>query len=535
MSASRRCETCGSALADDQRYCLVCGARDGAPSPLLHRFFARARQASAKPAAPTQPHDPDRPARAPRQGLRLPGPLISALLVAVFVGFGALLGSASSDSGRLADSARPLKLIVPSPSPTATATPSTHGSSPRGHIEAPEASPEPTPANTEAEEGSAKSSVPGKAPSTAGQHGAAKQTGAGGGESKPQPTKSSAGAAAKLSDIKHVFLLVLSDQPFAFDFGPETEAHYISQTLEPKGELLLRYDAIAHEGLPDGIALLSGQGPTEQTTANCPTYAPLQPGTIGADEQAQGEGCVYPAGVKTLPGQLAAKHLRWRAYVQGIDEGAATGGPCQHPASSAPDSTSTSGAYATARNPFVYFESILQSPECQADDVGLSQLASDLSGSHTPSFSYIVPDRCDDGGPTACSPGAPTGPADTQSFLEQVVPEIMRSGAYRHDGLLVITTDQTPATGAFGESAFCCGQPASYPNLPGVSGRGGGEVGALLLSPLIKGGTISRDQYNHFSLLRTIEDIFALKHLGYAGLSQEHSFATELLNAPAKG
>ncbi len=38
--------------------------------------------------------------------------------------------------------------------------------------------------------------------------------------------------------------------------------------------------------------------------------------------------------------------------------------------------------------------------------------------------------------------------------------------------------------------------------------RGGGAVGALLLSPYVKGATTSQEPFNHFSLLRTIEDLF---------------------------
>ncbi len=37
---------------------------------------------------------------------------------------------------------------------------------------------------------------------------------------------------------------------------------------------------------------------------------------------------------------------------------------------------------------------------------------------------------------------------------------------------------------------------------------GGGDTGAVLLSPYIKGGTVSNNYYNHYSLLRSIEDIF---------------------------
>ncbi len=122
-----------------------------------------------------------------------------------------------------------------------------------------------------------------------------------------------------------------------------------------------------------------------------------------------------------------------------MDEaGASTAGACAHPAAGAADATATSGAYATYRNPFVYFASITASPSCQSDDVGLSRLKSDLARTaSTPAFAYIVPDRCHDAGPTPCAAGASAGPADAAAFLQQVVPEIIASQAYKKNGLLV--------------------------------------------------------------------------------------------------
>jgi hypothetical protein len=237
---------------------------------------------------------------------------------------------------------------------------------------------------------------------------------------------------------------------------------------------------------------------------------------------------VYPASTQTLAGQLAARHLTWRAYVEGMDEPGAQAGACAHPGLGQPDPTAgqTSGGapYATFLNPFVYFDSVIDSAACAADDVGLNGLQADLADpARTPSLSYIVADRCHDGNPTPCAPGAPAGLAPADGFLQEVVPEILRSKAYRESGLLVITVDEAPSSGEFADSSSCCGQP-QFPNLAGsttpsgLSPRGGGAVGALLLSPFVKGGGTSQEPYDHFSLLRTIEDLFGLKHLGYAAL-----------------
>ena len=469
------------------------------------------------------------------------------LLVLVFLGFGVLLGNVASSpvNATLASTRAPEKIVLPPAAPSSTATTSGSSASEAAAApssEAPAAEPEPTPAPAVH-----KSTPAAKAPSSSGgssggssQTEAGSQSGsAGSGGSEGGSTETAADAPAeKLPPIKHVFVIMLSDEPYASAFGPASTAPYLARTLEHKGELLAHYDAVAHQGLANGIALLSGQGPTAETAANCPNYTEIASTGMGAEEQLLGSGCVYPASTPTLAGQLSAKGLTWRAYVEGIDEGG-TLGTCPHPtlgqADPSAQEAASSGPYATFRNPFVYFGSITGSPQCAADDIGLDKLAGDLaSAKRTPSFAYIVPDRCHDGNPTPCSAGAPAGLASAEAFLKQVVPEIIGSKAYKESGLLVITVDQAPSTGAFADSSSCCGQPL-FPNAPTktLTGApsGGGAVGALLLSPYVKGASTSQEPFNHFSLLRTIEDLFGLQHLGYAALSAVKSFEPAMFTA----
>ena len=63
---------------------------------------------------------------------------------------------------------------------------------------------------------------------------------------------------------------------------------------------------------------------------------------------------------------------------------------------------------------------------------------------------------------------------------------------------------------------------------PGAHGPGGGRIGAVLRSPFIKPGTVSYVPYNHYSMLRSIEDIFGLAHLGYAGQAGLASFGGDV-------
>jgi hypothetical protein len=477
------------------------------------------------------------------------------VLVLAFLGFGILIGNVTASPAKdalAADAARHVKLILPAAAPTSAPTPEASSSSSTSEPPAAAAEPtptaeptppEPTPSAGASAPPSSSGAKPGAGASTpAGKSGGKTEGGGKGGSSSP----SKSGSSSKLPPVKHVFVIMLSDQPYASVFGPASSAPYLSHTLERRGQLLVRYYAVAHEQLANEIAIVSGQGPTAETAANCPTYSDIAPATVGADEQITGQGCVYPSSTETLPGQLAAKHLTWRAYIEGMGEGAgasAAGGVCGHPVLGAADPTAAATppagqTYATWRNPFVYFQALIGSSACASNDVGVNKLASDLSNPRdTPNFAYIAPDLCNDGSPTPCAGGAPAGLGPAEGFLKRVVPEITGSKAYKENGLLVITVDQAPSSGAFADSSSCCAQP-SFPNLPASSSplgpKGGGQVGALLLSPFIKQG-VSQEPYNHFSLLRTVEDLFDLDHLGYAGLSKVSSFEPAIFSAYTGG
>ena len=54
----------------------------------------------------------------------------------------------------------------------------------------------------------------------------------------------------------------------------------------------------------------------------------------------------------------------------------------------------------------------------------------------------------------------------------------------------------------------------------------------MLLSRFIKPGSINDTAYNHYSMLRSVEDIFALEHLGFAGQAGLQPFGSDVYNMP---
>lgn len=393
--------------------------------------------------------------------------------------------------------------------------------------------------------------------------------------------------------INHVLVIELENEGYTATFGAGSPATYLNGTLRKKGELLQNYYGIGHVSLDNYMAEVSGQAPNPDTQADCltngATFANVSPGTPDANQsvnpgQVDGQGCVYPASVKTIAQQLDAKYppnpkthvAAWRAYEQDMgntpsrdggtpDSGGGT--DCAHPAIGAPNQTNAATAadqYAARHNPFIWFHSIIDATaECDANVVPLGTLASgtpspsghlarDLrSEATTPRFGFVTPNLCNDGHDGTCAGpnstgGTVGGLTGADQFLAAWMPLIFNSPAYKHgDMLVVVTFDEAEGTNA--DAACCNEQPGPNTTAPGDNGpsSGGGQIGALLLNPkyIVAGSTDTTGSYNHYAALRSYEDLLGLTtggsdgegHLGFAGAKGLVPFGTDVFPARLSG
>ena len=283
-------------------------------------------------------------------------------------------------------------------------------------------------------------------------------------------------------------------------------------------------------------------------------------------------------GAPTIADQLDAANppnssthvASWREYAEDMgndptrDGGVAdpTGGTdCAHPTVGGTDGAAIAEAsdrYATRHNPFMYFHSIIDNTaECDANVVPLGKttvgttstfngaqlpdtftghLATDLSSeATTPKFGFITPNLCDDGHDATCAGtnvegGKTGGLTGADLWLKHWMPLIMASPSYQSGQMLVvITSDEGDVT----DTTACCNeQPGpnwafpghspllgAAPTTPGAD-PGGGRIGTLLLnSTYIQPGTVdTTGSYNHYSALRSYEDLLGLTTGGADGL-----------------
>jgi hypothetical protein len=384
--------------------------------------------------------------------------------------------------------------------------------------------------------------------------------------------------------IRHVFVITLENENYATTFGASSKAPYLSQTLVSQGALVQQYYGTSHVSLDNYISMISGQAPTLETDNDCGTYQDVNMTGMTSNGQVIGSGCVYPASVKTLPEQLKAAGYTWKGYEGDMgNDPAREAATCGHPTLNAADLTQSAEApsaavplgdqYATRHNPFMYFHSIIDSPDCAQNVVNLNNLTTDLqSVSTTANFNLITPNLCDDGHDAPCVNGQPGGLTSANTFLQKWVPIITASPAFQQDGLLIINFDESnyatksldtssspptltltysgnaccseqpgPNLGAYPQSQTYGTVPATSIGLPSTLGNvsvvlakanyGGDQTGAVMISKFIKPGTVSTVQYNHYSMLKSIEDIFQLDHLGYAGQAGLVGFGSDIFTS----
>jgi hypothetical protein len=224
--------------------------------------------------------------------------------------------------------------------------------------------------------------------------------------------------------------------------------------LAHRSALATNYFGIAHPSLPNYLALTGGS--TFGITQDC-------------------VDCVVDG--SNLVDELEGAGISWKAYMDALPRPCFTG--------------ATAGRYAKKHDPFLYYNDVAGNPARCSRVVPLSELASDLKTGGLPRFAWITPDLCHD--------MHDCGVAAGDQFLASVVPGILR--ALGPTGVLFITWDE----GETNSGAGCCEKAV------------GGRVATIAAGQPVRSGIRVSIPYDHYSLLRTIEDAWHLPELRDAG------------------
>ena len=307
--------------------------------------------------------------------------------------------------------------------------------------------------------------------------------------------------------LDRVFIIVLENHSRQSVIG-DPNTPYITSLAQQYGEAA-NYYGVTHPSEPNYIAMIGGSNwfTNNDNPANRFDHT-------------------------NLVDELEAARISWGAYMEAL--------PADPLADFWPSSSNP--LYASKHNPFVLFNDIRNDPARLANVKPYTDLAGDLNSRHAPQFVYIVPDQCNDmhGGVYGTVPGHPETPCpygstnndpndvqlkqNADAFVKGAVTTIMSSKAWTRHSAIFIVADEGDYTGntvngGWDSPAGCCDSPVLPAGDPDINAAwpggvyGGGLVPAVVVDPSGPRHFVSNTAYNHYSMLRTIEDAWGLPEL----------------------
>jgi phosphatidylinositol-3-phosphatase len=272
--------------------------------------------------------------------------------------------------------------------------------------------------------------------------------------------------------VKHVVVIFMENNSYKTIMS-SSSTPYIHSLAGACG-LATNYHNITHPSLPEYIAATSGLSRAQ--------LAPFLPDCTPSP------ACEWAG--NNIFQQLNMKGRGWKGYAESMP---------------AKCSRANYGFYAPRHNPAVYYTDLTN---CAQRDIPLgtttsSPLLKNFSKERTaPAYAWITPNLCDDMHGTS---GCPKNLLKTgDSWLSHWIPKLASSNVYKkHDTVIFLTWDE----GEPGTSGENCATNTTDP---------GCRVVMIPIAPSVKKGKRVRTLFNHYSLLKSSEDLLGLPELGQA-------------------
>ncbi len=324
----------------------------------------------------------------------------------------------------------------------------------------------------------------------------------------------------------HVFLIVEENQGLA-DIVDKPYAPNLTRLAHRYG-LAADYYGVVHPSEGNYVAMLGGDdfGIHDDEPYFCRRGA-TQAACRHASDPAYPD---HTVGQPNVADQLVARGLAWRAYEESLPTPGAA--DVIYPVPNNPGHQ-PAALYASKHDGFMNYASTRNDPHRADHIVGFDALHADLAHGRMPNFAFIVPDQCDDmhgvkgdNVPSDCTKENEQGRiARGDAFAGALVGEITASPVWSGPGnaAIVIITDEGGHHPVQGDPIACCGAEP------------GGHGLAIVVTNHGPRGVVDTTPYNHYSLLRTIEDVFGIDaHLRHAGDTGSGVVSMEPLFAVAR-
>jgi len=293
----------------------------------------------------------------------------------------------------------------------------------------------------------------------------------------PMPLGTSARADNGNGGFDHVFVIMMENTGFNALIG-NPNAPFINFAAATTGTAT-NYFGLAHPSQPNYIGATSG----------------ALNGVVNDND--------ITIDVPNVVDQIEASGRTWKAYMQSYSL-------CVTPL----DHSCGNQLYERKHNPFISYANVQSNPARVANIVDFSQLSTDLANNTVANYVWISPDQCNDMHGRGATPADPCDFSQVQSlistgdtFLLKTVNAIMTSKAWTGNSVIFITWDESDFTGTgpfgFGDTSGCCD-----------ANPGGGHVVTLVISSQLRFARSSARQFNHYSILSTIQNSWNLGCLG---------------------
>jgi len=214
--------------------------------------------------------------------------------------------------------------------------------------------------------------------------------------------------------------------------------------------------------------------------------------------------------------QLEGKGLTWKGYYEDLPAAGSLAVIADQPGYA--DPTRKAPFYASKHSGFMNFASVQKDPKRAEHIVDFHQLDADLAADQLPNFALVVPNQCNEmhglhaaNLPAGCDgANVPALIARGDKVTGELVKRLQATAAWRSSDnvAIVITFDE----GAGKTREGCCAVTPAAP-----SNYGGGHIPTIVITNHGPRGVRDDTAYNHYSLLRTLEDAFGVsEHLGHA-------------------
>jgi len=344
------------------------------------------------------------------------------------------------------------------------------------------------------------------------------------------PPASGQGRDPAVPRYAHVFVIVEENKDYGQIMSPAS-APNIARLAKTYGDASQFFGEV-HPSEGNYVALLGGDtyGIHDDDAWYCKP-AQVDPACKGSAEPGYQD---HTTSKPSLGQQLEQAGLTWKGYFEDLPAPGSMATAAEPPGFD--DGGKPVAFYASKHSGFVNFAHVQADPARATKLVGFDQLKADLAADRLPSFALIVPNQCNEmhglSGPNI----APDCQSDNKAGLiargDKVVGELVarlqatKAWASADNVAIVITFDE----GAGKTREGCC---AVTPEA--LSNFGGGHIPTVVITNHGPRGLNDPTPYNHYSLLRTIEDVFRLpEHLGHAADADKGVVAMAPLFADAK-